>query len=220
MVGPAHPGRRGSVEALMLRSHGAVGGWGRGRLLRLRPRRARFSVSAAACFEDASQIIGATPLVRLRRLCDKMGVEGQILAKCEQFNPGFSKKDRICKQILEDAEAEGELRAGQHVVELTSGNTGTGLAIVCAVRGYKFVAVMSRGNSMERARMMEALGAEVVLVDQQDGSVPGQVSGADLELVEEATQKIVAERGAFRADQFNHRGNFRAHYLHTGCDKP
>ena len=102
------------------------------------------------------------------------------------------------------------------MVELTSGNTGTGLAIVCGVRGYPFVAVMSKGNSPERARMMAALGAEVVLVDQLPGSVPGQVSGGDLEQVELETQRIVRERHAFRADQFNLEGNFRAHYLHTG----
>jgi cysteine synthase A len=102
------------------------------------------------------------------------------------------------------------------VVELTSGNTGTGLAIVCGVKGYPFVAVMSRGNSMERARMMAALGAEVVLVDQLAGSPPGQVSGGDLELVEREAQRIVRERGAFRADQFRLLGNLRAHYLHTG----
>jgi cysteine synthase A len=75
---------------------------------------------------------------------------------------------------------------------------------------------MSKGNSVERARMMSALGAEVILVDQQPDSVPGQVSGADLELVERETQKIVEERRAFRADQFRLKGNFRAHYLNTG----
>jgi cysteine synthase A len=93
---------------------------------------------------------------------------------------------------------------------------GTGLAIACAVKGYKFVAVMSKGNSPERARMMAALGAEVVLVDQLPDSVPGQVSGGDLELVERETQRIVKEREAFRADQFHLWGNFRSHYLHTG----
>jgi cysteine synthase A len=75
---------------------------------------------------------------------------------------------------------------------------------------------MSRGNSMERARMMVSLGAEVVLVDQLPGSTPGHVSGGDLELVEKEAQRIVQERGAYRADQFNLDGNFRAHYLHTG----
>jgi cysteine synthase A len=101
-------------------------------------------------------------------------------------------------------------------VELTSGNTGTGLAIVCAVKGYPFVAVMSRGNSVERARMMSALGAEVVLVDQLPGSRPGQVSGGDLELVEREAKRIVSARNAFRADQFRLLSNVRAHYLNTG----
>jgi cysteine synthase A len=139
-----------------------------------------------------------------------------ILAKLENLNPGYSKKDRIARQIIEDAEADGRLRPGKSVIELTSGNTGTGLAIVCGVKGYSFVAVMSRGNSPERARMMRALGAEVVLVDQAPGSVAGQVSGADLAQVEAVTQQLVRDRGAFRADQFRDRGNYRAHYLHTG----
>jgi cysteine synthase A len=163
---------------------------------------------------SAAEAIGETPLVELSRLTRGLG--GRILAKLDYLNPGFSKKDRIARQMIEDAEAEGVLSPGQAVVELTSGNTGTGLAIVCGVKGYRFVAVMSRGNSMERARMMAALGAEVVLVDQAPGSPPGQVSGADLERVEEATRRIVEERGAFRADQFRLAGNFRAHYLHTG----
>jgi cysteine synthase A len=160
------------------------------------------------------EAIGNTPMVELSRLTS--GLDGRILAKLEYLNPGFSKKDRIARQIIEDAEAEGRLRPGQTVVELTSGNTGTGLAIVCGVKGYPFVAVMSRGNSSERARMMTALGAEVVLVDQLPGSSPGQVSGGDLVQVEEEAQRIVAERGAFRADQFHLASNFRAHYLHTG----
>lgn len=158
--------------------------------------------------------IGETPLVELARLT--RGLEGRILAKLDYLNPGFSKKDRIARQIIADAEADGLLRPGQTVVELTSGNTGTGLAIVCGVKGYPFVAVMSRGNSMERARMMRALGAEVVLVNQLPGSALGQVSGGDLALVEEVAQRIVAERGAFRADQFRLVGNFRAHFLGTG----
>lgn len=160
------------------------------------------------------EVIGNTPLVELSRFT--RGLNGRILAKLEYLNPGFSKKDRIARQMIEDAEANGELKPGQTVVELTSGNTGTGLAIVCGVKGYPFVAVMSKGNSTERARMMRALGAEVVLVDQQRGSKLGQVSGDDLKLVEDAAQKITLERNAFRADQFNLDGNFRAHYLHTG----
>jgi cysteine synthase A len=163
---------------------------------------------------SAIEAIGGTPLVELSRLTK--GVAGRILAKLDYLNPGFSKKDRIARQIIEDAETEGRLKPGQTVVELTSGNTGTGLAIVCGIKGYPFVAVMSRGNSMERARMMSAIGAEVVLVEQLSNSKPGQVSGGDLELVERETQRIVAERNAFRADQFQLSGNFRAHYLHTG----
>jgi cysteine synthase len=160
------------------------------------------------------EAIGNTPLVELSRLTK--GIDGRILAKLDYLNPGFSKKDRIARQIIQDAEAEGRLRPGQTVVELTSGNTGTGLAIVCGIKGYPFVAVMSKGNSMERARMMSALGTEVVLIDQLPDSRPGQVSGGDLELVEREAQRIVAERNAFRADQFRLAGNFRAHYLHTG----
>ena len=143
-------------------------------------------------------------------------LDGRILAKLEMLNPGFSKKDRAALQIIDDAEQDGSLRPGQTVVELTSGNMGTGLAIVCGNRGYPFVAVMSKGNSSERARMMRALGAEVALVDQQPGSIPGQVSGHDLALVEAAAQKLTRERDAFRADQFFHSGNVRAHYLNTG----
>ncbi len=163
---------------------------------------------------SAVEAIGNTPLVELSRLTRDL--DGRILAKLEYLNPGFSKKDRIARQMIEDAEVAGDLQPGQTVVELTSGNTGTGLAIVCGVRGYPFVAVMSRGNSMERARMMAALGAEVVLVDQLPDSEPGQVSGGDLALVEEAAQRITEERGAYRADQFHLAGNKRAHYLHTG----
>jgi cysteine synthase len=168
----------------------------------------------ATLLPSALEAIGSTPLVELARIT--RGVDGRILAKLEFLNPGYSKKDRIARQMIEDAEAEGLLQPGQTVVELTSGNTGTGLAIVCAVKGYRFVAVMSRGNSTERARMMTALGAEVVLVDQLPGSTPGQVSGGDLALVEEKAKEIVTERGAFRADQFHLKGSMRAHYLHTG----
>ncbi len=163
---------------------------------------------------SAVDAIGDTPLVHLSRFAEGLG--GRLLGKLEFLNPGGSKKDRVARQIIEDAEIDGTLQVGQPIVELTSGNTGTGLAIVCAVKGYPFIAVMSKGNSPERMRMMSALGAEVVLVDQAAGSPVGQVSGADLEAVNQETDRIVAERGAFRADQFHHRGNFRAHYLHTG----
>ena len=157
--------------------------------------------------------IGNTPLVELSRIT--RGHQGRIFAKLEFLNPGYSKKDRIARQMIEDAEAEGALRPGDTIVELTSGNTGAGLAIVCAAKGYRFVAVMSRGNSIERARMMAALGAEVVLVDQCPDSKPGEVSGADLALVEDKAREILRHRGAFRADQFQLAGNSRAYYRHT-----
>lgn len=163
---------------------------------------------------DILGTIGGTPLVELSRLA--AGTGGRILAKLEYFNPGFSKKDRIALKIVEDAAASGRLTPGQTVVELTSGSTGIGLAIVCARKGYPFVAVISRGNSMERAKMMRALGAEVVLVDQAPGSPPGQVSGEDLALVEAVARRLTAERGAFRADQFFNASNAAAHELGTG----
>jgi cysteine synthase len=165
---------------------------------------------------SAVEAIGRTPLVELSRFVANRGLNGRLLAKLDYLNPGFSKKDRIARQMIEDAEASGELQPGQTVVESTSGNTGTGLAIVCAVKGYPFVAVMSRGNSIERARMMRALGAEVVLVDQLPESEPGQVSGADLDQVWLETDRIVRDRQAYRADQFKLVANRRAHYLQTG----
>ncbi|AZO71814.1 MAG: cysteine synthase family protein [Mesorhizobium sp.] len=170
----------------------------------------------AEVLNSVADAIGGTPLVRLDRLTAQAGVKGEILAKLEYLNPGFSKKDRAALGIIEEAERSGAIKPGQTVVELTSGNMGTGLAIVCAVRGYPFVAVMSKGNSEERARMMTALGAEVILVDQLPGSVPGQVSGGDLALVEQTARAVTTERGAFRGDQFHRDGNWLAHYHGTG----
>ncbi len=166
-------------------------------------------------FPSVIETIGDTPLVDLTRLCAHLRLEGRILAKLDYLMPGFSKKDRAARRIIEDARASGELAEGQAVIELTSGNMGTGLAIVCGVLGHPFVAVMSVGNSEERARMMRALGAEVVLVPQAEGGQPGQVSGADLALVEEVAQRLTAERGAFRADQFGRDGNPMAHEAGT-----
>ncbi len=162
------------------------------------------------------EAMAGTPLVALDRLTAHLGLKGRLLAKLDYLLPGFSKKDRAARAIVEAARADRALAPGQAVVELTSGNMGTGLAMVCAVLGHPFVAVMSAGNSVERARMMRALGAEVVIVPQAPGSKPGQVSGADLALVEAAAQEITARRGAFRADQFGHQGNPDAHETGTG----
>lgn len=169
-------------------------------------------------FNDITGAIGRTPSVWLDRLTASHGVKGRLLAKLDYLNPGFSKKDRAALGIIETAEASGDLVPGQTVVELTSGNMGTGLAIVCGIKGYPFVAVMSSGNSPERAAMMRALGADVVLVDQVPGAVAGEVSGKDLALVEDATQRITQERDAFRADQFNHQGNADAHAKTTALE--
>ncbi len=160
--------------------------------------------------------IGNTPLLELHKLRRSLAFQGRILLKLEYLSPGGSKKDRIAKEILLDAISAKRLLPGQPVVELTSGNTGTGLAIACAALGHPFIAVMSRGNSVERARMMESLGAEVVLVDQATNFAPGQVSGADLALVETETTRICSERRAFRADQFHNLANRLAHERHTG----
>lgn len=153
--------------------------------------------------------IGATPLVALDRIA--AGLPARVLAKIESANPGASIKDRIASRIIEEAERRGQLRPGGTVVELTSGNTGTGLAVVCAVKGYRLIAVMSEGNSVERRRMLAALGAEVELVPQADGSHPGEVSGEDLEAVDQRTAELVRALGAFRADQFHNPANVAAH---------
>ena len=169
-----------------------------------------------AAKDSLIDVIGQTPAVWLDRMVAARGLQGRILAKLDYLNPGFSKKDRAALGIIEAALTDGSLKPGQTVVELTSGNMGTGLAIVCGLKQHPFVAVMSRGNSVERAQMMEALGAEVILVDQVEGSVPGHVSGDDLAQVDRVAQEIVAERNAFRADQFHHAGNALAHYQTTG----
>jgi cysteine synthase A len=158
---------------------------------------------------DAASLIGNTPVVELSKLTK--GLRGALYAKVEFVNPGASKKDRIARQMIDDALADGRLKPGQTVIELTSGNTGTGLAIVCAARGLKFIAVMSRGNTEERRRMIEGLGARVELVPQAPGSPPGQVSGADLELVRLRAEELTRELGAFRCDQFRDEANVRAH---------
>ena len=162
------------------------------------------------------ETIGNTPLVDLRQVVRRRGLKGRILAKLEYFNPGSSKKDRVALGIIRRARADGRLKVGQTVVEVTSGNTGTGLAIVCAALGHPFVAVMSRGNTVERARQMTAFGAEVVLVDQRTGGMPGHVSSADLTRLEEQAVRLVVERRAFRAYQFESRDNAWVHENQTG----
>jgi len=160
--------------------------------------------------------IGCTPAVNLRRAVASRGLQGRVIAKLELLNPGFSKKDRVGLEMVRQAKASGQLAPGQTVVELTSGNTGTGLAIACVALGHPFIAVMSKGNTPERATMMRALGARVELVDQASGGVMGKVTGEDLALVAQRTEELVKELGAFRASQFDLQSNPLAHELYTG----
>jgi cysteine synthase A len=158
--------------------------------------------------------IGGTPAIWLDRLTE--GLPGRVLLKLELLNPGGSIKDRAALQCLGDAARDGRLRPGMPVVELTSGNMGIGLAVASAVMGYRMIAVMSEGNSPERRQLLRAFGAEIELVPQMPGGIPGQVSGDDLALVEERTRELVAELSAWRPDQFSNPSNTRAHELGTG----
>ena len=156
--------------------------------------------------------VGYAPVVDLSRLTED--VDGRILAKLEYLNPGGSKKDLIARAIIDSAEKKGLLKPGQTVIELTSGNTGNGLAMVCAVKGYPFIAVMSQGNTPERAAMMRAMGATVVLVELSD---PEQgITKEDMKRVEDTADNLAEEHDAFRADQFKREENSQAHYEHTG----
>jgi cysteine synthase A len=158
-------------------------------------------------------VVGQTPLVALDRLT--AGLPSRVLAKLESANPGLSIKDRPALQIIEDAERAGKLTPGDTIIERTSGNMGTGLAIAAALKGYKLVVVMSAGNSLERQRAIKALGARVVLVPQVTGK-PGQVTGDDLKRVEVVTNELTAKLKAFRADQFKNQSSVKAHYRGTG----
>lgn len=127
-------------------------------------------------------------------------------------------KDRIALKMIQDAEQTGTLRPGSTVLEVTSGNTGIGLAIVCAIRGYKFIAVMSAGNSPERKIILEALGAKVELVPQRPGGRPGQVTGEDLKLVEKKGQQLAKDINAYFVNQFNNTSNPAAHTETTASE--
>src|SRR6516162_5995108 len=148
---------------------------------------------------SSAGLIGRTPVLELSRIWNG---PGRILAKAEFMQPGGSVKDRAARAIIEAARADGRLKPSAPVVEMTSGNMGAGLAVVCAALGHPLVVAMSAGNSPQRARMLEALGAEVVLVPQVDGS-PGQVTGSDVTAAAKVAQRIAAERRGFYVDQFN-----------------
>jgi cysteine synthase A len=162
--------------------------------------------------EGALGLIGGTALVALRRVHRGSGL---LLAKAEFLNPGGSVKDRPALAAVQAARAAGLLRPGGPVVEMTSGNMGAGLAVVCAALGHPLLVTMSAGNSPKRAEMLRGLGAEVVLVPQVDGE-PGRVTGADVAAALEAAKALAAERGAFYVDQFNNLACIEAHRSRTG----
>ncbi|KIG14946.1 Cysteine synthase [Enhygromyxa salina] len=164
-------------------------------------------------FDSVLETIGNTPLVALRRVCRDLN--GLVVMKLEAFNPGNSTTDRVAIEMLRAARRSAALQPGQVVVEVVHGATGAGLALGCCVLGHPFVAVMSRGGSMERAQMMRSFGAQVVLVDQDVDSTPGQLSSRDRALAEARAHQLVREHGYFRVDQFELRASVRAHEYGT-----
>jgi len=154
-------------------------------------------------YDDISRTIGRTPVVRINRLAPP---HVRIYVKLEAANPGGSVKDRLALGIIEDAERRGLLAPGQTVVEATSGNTGIALAMVCAARGYPFVAVMPESFSVERRQIMRAYGAKVILTPAAERA-SGAVRLAD---------KLAANRGWFVARQFDNAANPAYHRQTTG----
>jgi cysteine synthase A len=154
-------------------------------------------------YDDISRTIGRTPVVRINRLAPP---HVRIYVKLEAANPGGSVKDRLALGIIEDAERRGLLSPGQTVVEATSGNTGIALAMVCAARGYPFVAVMPESFSVERRQIMRAYGAKVILTPAAERA-SGAVRLAD---------KLAANRGWFVARQFDNAANPAYHRQTTG----
>lgn len=154
----------------------------------------------ARLFEDITQTVGGTPLVRLRRVTE--GALAVVYAKLESFNPLSSVKERIANSMIEDGEKTGRIDPDTTIIEPTSGNTGLGLAMVCAARGYKLVLTMPETMSMERRQLLAVLGAEVVLTPGSEG-MRGAVSKA-----EELASRIP---GSFIPQQFKNRANPRVH---------
>lgn len=120
-------------------------------------------------YDDITELIGKTPVVRVHRYQKARGLEGELLVKIESFNPNGSAKDRIGVAMLDGAEKDGSLARGGTVIEPTSGNTGIGLAMACAVRGYRLILTMPESMSVERRKILAALGAELVLTPAKEG---------------------------------------------------
>lgn len=158
-------------------------------------------------FTSADQLIGHTPLLELCGIQKKLGLSAHLLAKVEFFNPAGSVKDRVARSMLDDAEARGLISPGSVIIEPTSGNTGIGLASVAAARGYRMIIVMPDSMSIERRKIMQAYGAELVLTPGAQG-MSGAIARAN---------EIAAEMpGSIVAGQFSNPANPRAHIETTG----
>lgn len=157
--------------------------------------------------ESVLDLVGGTPMVKLARLGREAGAAAKVVAKIESFNPAGSVKDRIALAMIEDAEARGTLRAGATIIEPTSGNTGVGLALACAVKGYRLILTMPETMSVERRRLVEAYGAQVVLTPGAEG-MRGAIAKA------EALRDRTA--GAVILQQFDNPANPARHYASTG----
>lgn len=157
--------------------------------------------------KQLTQLIGKTPLLELNKFSAQKGLEKPIVAKVEYFNPGGSVKDRIALAMIEDAEKKGLLKPGATIIEPTSGNTGVGLALVSAVKGYKLILTMPETMSVERRNLVKAYGAEVRLTSGKDG-MPGAIRAAQ-ELRDSIPGSIILQ-------QFENGANPEKHYLTTG----
>lgn len=161
----------------------------------------------AKIYKNIEELICKTPLLELTHLEEIHNLDARVLAKVEFLNPGGSAKDRVAKKMVEDAEAKGILKAGATIIEPTSGNTGIGLAVMAAARGYRAIIVMPDSMSMERRLLMSAFGAELVLTEGAKG-MAGAIAKA-----EELAKEIP---GAFIPGQFDNPANPQAHYESTG----
>ena len=158
-------------------------------------------------YTSAAQLIGSTPLLELVNLEKKLNLKAKLLAKVELFNPAGSVKDRVADKMVRDAEERGILKPGGTIIEPTSGNTGSGLSMIAAVKGYRMIVVMPDTMSAERIALMRGYGAEVVLSDGKYG-----MSGA-IRKAEEIAEKTP---GSLIAGQFVNPANWKAHYETTG----
>ena len=157
----------------------------------------------AKVYDSILDLVGKTPLVELKRIEEKEGLQAKLIAKVESFNPAGSVKDRIAKAMIEDAEAKGLLKEGSVIIEPTSGNTGIGLAAAATVKGYRMILTMPETMSVERRNIVKAYGAEVVLTDGTKG-MKGAIEKAD-ELAKEIPNSFIAGQFVNPANPATHK---------------